>query len=104
MKKVLLCADSEISIFSVPDTVADNLEKYCLEFCTHWLLESPYAEKYRVEKSGKTVGVCYSKMDFIDYLNQYICKEQSVLVATLTGILNKADLPKEYSGLPYFGF
>ena len=104
MKKVLLSADSEISVFSVPDTVADNLEKYCLEFCEHWLYESPYAEKYRVKKSGKTVGVCYSEMDFIDYLNQCVCDEQSVLVETLTGVVSKADLPKEYSKLPYFGF
>ncbi len=30
MKKVLLSADSEISVFAVPDEVADNLEKYCI--------------------------------------------------------------------------
>lgn len=35
MKNVLLSADSEISVFAVPDEVADNLEKYCLEFCCH---------------------------------------------------------------------
>ena len=28
MKNVLLSADSEISVFAVPDDVADNLEKY----------------------------------------------------------------------------
>lgn len=32
MKNVLLSADSAISLFSVPDKVADNLEKYCLDF------------------------------------------------------------------------
>ena len=33
MKNVLLSADGDISVFSVPDEVADHLEKYCLEFC-----------------------------------------------------------------------
>lgn len=103
MKNVLLSADSEISVFSVPDEVADNLEKYCLEFCCHWLHESPDAAKYRV-KMGSMIGVCYSEKDFIDYLNQYICNEQSVLVATLTNVFCEDSLPKEYIGLPYFNF
>ena len=47
MKNVLLSADSEISVFAVPDPVADHLEKYCLEFCRNWLHKSPDAEKYR---------------------------------------------------------
>lgn len=32
MRNILLSADNEISVFSVPDEVADNLEEYCLEF------------------------------------------------------------------------
>lgn len=44
MKKILLSADSEISVFKVPDKVADNLEKYCLEFCCDWLYNSPDAK------------------------------------------------------------
>ena len=62
-----LSADGEISVFSVPDEVADHLEKYCLEFCCHWLYESPDAEKYRV-KMGNMIGVCYTEKDFIEYL------------------------------------
>ena len=100
MKSVLLSADSEINVFSVPDEVADNLEKYCLEFC-HWLHESPDAAKYRV-KLGSVVGACYSEKDFIDYLNKYICDEQSVLIAILTDVFGEDSLPKEYIGLPYF--
>ena len=103
MKSVLLSADGEISVFSVPNEVAENLEKYCLEFCCHWLYESPNAEKYRT-KVGDTVGVCYSEKDFIDYLNQYICEESSKLVATLIDVFDEANLPKEYVGLPYFNF
>ena len=71
MKRVLLSADSEISVYSVANEVADNLEKYCSEFRCHWLYESPDAGKYRT-KIGDTVVVCYSEKDFIDYLNRLI--------------------------------
>ena len=103
MKNVLLSADSEISVFSVPDEVADNLEKYCLAFCCHWLHESPDAVKYRVN-IGDTVGVCYSEKDFINYLNQYICAEESIMITTLTNVYAENKLPEEYIGLPYFNF
>ena len=103
MKNVLLSADSEISVFSVPDEVADNLEKYCSEFCCDWLHKSPDAAKYRV-KMGSMIGVCYSEKDFIDYLNRYGCDEQSVLIKTLTGVYAGDELSKEYIGLPYFNF
>lgn len=103
MKNVLLSADGEISVFSVPDEVADHLEKYCLEFCCHWLHESPDAEKYRV-KMGNVIGVCYTEKDFIEYLNQYICDERSSLVTTLTDVHVGDPLPEEYTVLPYFNF
>lgn len=103
MKNVLLSADSEISVFSVPDEVADNLEEYCLEFSGRWLHEGPDAAKYRV-KLGSVAGVCYTEKDFIKYLNQYICDEQSVLIATLTDVFGEDALPEEYTGLPYFNF
>ena len=103
MKKVLLSADGEISVYSVLDEVADNLEKYCSEFCCHWLHKSPDAAKYRV-KMGSTIGVCFSEKDFIDYLNQYMFEEQSDLITSLTGVYVGNELPEEYIGLPYFNF
>lgn len=103
MKNILLSADSEISVFSVPDEVADNLEQYCLEFCCNWLHKSPKAAKYRF-KMGGVMGVCYSEKDFIDYLNQYICDEQSRLIATFVDVYDKKALPKEYVELPHFNF
>lgn len=60
MKTVLLSADSEIYVYSVPDEVADHLEKYCMEFCCHWLQENPDAAKYRI-RMGDTVAVCYTE-------------------------------------------
>lgn len=103
MKNVLLSADSEISVFLVPDEVADNLEQYCWDFCYNWLFQSPDAAKYRV-KMGNTMGVCYNEKDFIDYLNQYICEEQSLWITSLPEVYAGDELPKEYAGLPYFNF
>lgn len=103
MKNVLLSADGEISVFAVPDPVADDLEKYCLEFCCNWLHKSPDAEKYRTKMGGMVV-VRYSEQDFIDYLNRYVCDEPSVLVTRLTGVYGEDKLPEEYIGLPYFNF
>lgn len=103
MKRVLLSADSEIGVFSVPDAVADHLEEYCLEFCCHWLRESPEAAKYRV-KMGNMVCVCYSERDFIDYLNQHACGGRSEQIARLSGVYGEEALPEEYIGLPYFNF
>ena len=104
MKRVLLSADNEISIFAVPDEVADNLEHYCLEFCSNWLHKSPNAARYRV-KMGTVTGVRYNEKDFIDYLNQYICDEQSSLITTLADVYSyDSKIPEEYAGLPYFNF
>lgn len=103
MKRVLLSADGEINVYTVPDKVAENLEKYCLDFCGDWLHESPEAEKYRV-KIGNLIGVCYSEKDFIDYLNKYVCDEASIFVTALTGVYDEDQLPEEFIGLPYFNF
>ena len=103
MKNILLSADGEISVFRVPDQIADNLEKYCLEFSCHWLHESPDAAMYRV-KRGDGIVVCYNEKDFIAYLNQYVCMEPSALVTTLANVFRVEDVPEEYCGLPYFNF
>ncbi len=103
MKNVLLSADSEISVYSVPDKVADNLEKYCIEFSCNWLHNSPDAAKYRV-KRGNLVCVCYTECDFIDYLNEYVCREQSFLVEKLDRTYDPREVPLKYAHLPWFNF
>ena len=50
MKDVILSADGDSRVYSVPDTVADNLEAYCLEFCNNWIWNSPHARKLRKGK------------------------------------------------------
>ncbi|MCM1057819.1 MAG: hypothetical protein NC517_09445 [Firmicutes bacterium] len=103
MKNVLLSADGAISVYAVPDRVAEKLTQYCLEFSGNWLHNSPDAEKYRF-RVGDTIGVRYTEKDFIDYLNQYVCDERSILISTLTDVCVGDNLSAEYAGLPYYNF
>ncbi len=101
MKNVILSADGDRMVYSVPDAVADNLAEYCLEFCGRWLHKSPDAEKYRISEKI----VCYTEADFIDYLNKYIFPaERSVFVKNLCPAYPGSDLPEEYGDCPYFNF
>ena len=100
MKKVILSADGDSVVYSVPDVVADKLEKYCLEFCTKWIRTGPEAKKYRMNG-----GVCYDQTDFIAYLNQYLFpNEQSKELVNLGWIADKKNIPTEYRDCPYFNF
>ena len=53
MKYVLLSADSETSVYLVPDEVASNLRKYCIYFCDTWLKQSPNAKRSEERRVGK---------------------------------------------------
>ena len=100
VKNVVLSADGDRMVYSVPDIVAENLQEYCLSFCDHWLSTSPHAEKYRV--GG---GYCYNEADFIAYLNRWVFPEQpSKLVENLGWIAFDQELPDGYQGLPQFHF
>lgn len=100
MKEVILSADGDSVVFSVPDVVAENLREYCMEFCDKWLHNSPDAAKYRINE-----GVCFTEADFIEYLNLYVFpEEKSVLVKNLGWTNGKKKLPDQYKYLPYFNF
>lgn len=100
VKNVILSADGDRMVYSVPDEVADNLEVYCLEFCDNWLRTSPHAKKYRIKGC-----ICYNESDFIDYLNKWIFpNEHSELVENLGWIYCDDLLPKKYKDCPQFNF
>ncbi len=100
MKDVIISADGDSVVYSVPDIVANNLSKYCIEFCDKWMKTSPHAKKYRIND-----GYCFNETDFIDYLNEYIFPEQkSIFVKNLGWTDLGENLPVEYQGLPYFNF
>jgi len=98
LKNVLLSADNIPSVYSVPDEVADNLRKYCIDFCDTWLRKSSDAKKYRIHGSG----VCFNEKDFIEYLNKWIFPNQpSILIETLVSM---DDIQKKYKGYEWFNF
>lgn len=100
MREVIISADGDSIVYLVPDVVANDLRKYCIEFCDEWMRTSPQAEKYRIND-----GCCYNEADFIDYLNEYIFPEQkSRFVKNLGWTDLGNDLPVEYQGHPYFNF
>ena len=100
MKNVVISADGDRKIYSVPDVVANNLSGYCIEFCNEWIRNSPQAKKYRI---GDVV--CYNEDDFIEYLNTYVFPdEKSVLVKNLGWIDFDSKLPAPYCDYPEFNF
>lgn len=36
MKNVIISADGDRMVYSVPNMVAERLEQYCMEFCNEW--------------------------------------------------------------------
>ena len=95
-----MSADGDSIVYLEPDKVADNLRKYCIEFCDKWLRTSPHAKKYRVKG-----GYCYNEADFIEYLNKFIFPDQkSVLVKNLGWTDFQNGPPPEYREHPYFNF
>lgn len=104
MKPILLSHDGSVTVYMVPDDVAENLTKYCMEFWSDWLQNSPDAAKYYVEIGG-TYGLCYDGDAFIDYLNTSVFpKQPSCTVERLEDVWYGDKLPEKYRGLPSFNF
>ena len=100
MKEVIISADGDSVVYSVPDVVADNLRKYCIEFCDKWMKTSPHARMYKIKG-----GYCFNEADFIEYLNEYVFPDQeSTFVRNLGWTDLGKDIPDEYKDLPYFNF
>ncbi len=95
MKQILLSTDGPISLYEVPDKVAENLCKYCSDFLD-WIDYAPETEHFRKE------GYC-SEAEFINYINtkiQHNCFHKSRLIR----IVGKEKIPNQYKKLPYFNF
>lgn len=85
MTNVLLSADGDVKVYSVPDVVAKNLEKICIE----------YSRK----------GGFYDETDFIDWLNKYKYPyKKSVFVENLGWCKDKNDIPPKYRECDAFNF
>ena len=103
MKKVLLSHDGKMKMYLVPDDVADNLKKYCMDFSWDWILNDPNAQKLRVSMPNGEIGYIFGAQDFIDYLNDFIFPNKK---STLVGEMDFYDyeIPEEYNDIPWFNF
>lgn len=103
MKKVLLSHDYEMTMYLVPEAVADNLEKYCMYFCGEWIWKNPNGEKLLITMEDGEKCAMYGAQEFIDYLNDYAFPDQkSVLAAEMD--FNCDGIPEEYKDIPWFNF
>ena len=98
MKKVILSADNDSVVYLVPDTVAENLEEYCIKFSDWLYAKKP--SKYRTKG-----GMCFTQEAFIEYLNHVAFPyEESKEIENIGWTDFGEDLPPKYNGLPYFNF
>ena len=85
MTNVLLSADGPVSVYAVPDPVAKNLDKLCLEFS----MES---------------GGIFDETDFIWYLNREKPWGESVFVENLGWIRDRSEIPPQYRDCKWYNF
>lgn len=101
MKEIILSSDGLCRIYSVPDEVADDLDRYCTDF-DEWIWENPNGDKL-LQEFDDGYGACYDETDFIDYLNEWIFPEKpSVLIKETDFYCD--EIPEEYRSLPRFNF
>ena len=85
MTNVLLSADGPIKVYSVPDVIAKNLDKICMEF------------------SG--MGGSFDEEDFIEWLNKYRYPyEKSTYVENIGWCQDESEIPPNYKGCKWFNF
>ena len=67
MKYVVLSADNELKVYLVPDFIAESrksFEKLCTEFSMNWKDRLIHPKDW------------YDEKDFVEYLNEKVCKEE----------------------------
>ncbi len=101
MKEIILSADSPCVIYSVPDQVADDLDRYCFEF-TKWIRNDPNGAKLLHVFNGMEVAV-YDETDFIEYLNRWLFPDQPSVQIMKTEFYPD-ELPEGYKDYPQYHF
>ena len=69
MKEVVLSADNNVKLYSVPAVVAENLGKYCWDFAAAWVWHGPESGKYLKLHENQYVAH-FNEDHFIEYLNR----------------------------------
>lgn len=93
----------EAVIYSVPDQVADQLEKYCLDFATNWVWHGPENKRFLKDFGDGPLVAVYGAPDFIDYLNRWAFPAEPSAIVKALGCYDY-EIPEEYSSYPKFNF
>ncbi len=94
MKYIILSTDGPISVYEVPDKVAKDLTRYCVEFCK-WVECGPKAKQFR---KGYL-----PEREFIEYLNTVV-NPNYIYKSRLIKTFEDDNIPEQYRNLPYFNF
>lgn len=100
MKHIILSADADRYVYTVPNVVADHLYDYCMQFID-WLRDAPEADQYRRISKGGSLYLAYNEEDFISYLNQWVFPDEPSSMVENIGF---HKIPPQYKGCPKFNF
>ncbi len=81
-----------VDIVSIPDEIADNLEKIVNEFF-RWMFDETNNHKYWVVEGGKKKYCSYSTEAFIDWLNRFMTKEEKAKIIAISSTQIDDTLP-----------
>ena len=94
MRDIILMADGARKVYSVPEAAAENLEKYCLDFCDKWLWTSPDA----AESCAMTKGILFPGLT--NMFSPKLLRSLSKNLMTTSSRINTADAPNLLSDCP----
>ncbi len=95
LKNVILSADNELKVYLVPDFVAGSFSRLCADFSM---------DRVTLQIHDRS-GSGFDETDFIEYLNEKICKdEKCVFVEKLGWDYNRKKWPEKYRDCPHFNF
>ena len=100
MKNVILSADGDRIVYSVPDEVSNNLNGYCLDF-VKWLKTSLEGKNYYIKKYGI---FAFDESDFIEWLNKYKFPDQPSFFVENLGNINLKNAPEHCKKYKNFNF
>lgn len=105
MKEVILSADGDLCLYSVPADVADNLDNVCNEFASDYVWHGPSNAKF-LKYIGEMYVACFGVEDFITYLNEEVYPQmKSVKLKTIGDFDCFANgIPEEYQHIPWYNF
>lgn len=84
-----------VDIVDMPNEIVNNLDEVVNEFFA-WMFDKSNNHEYWVIEGGEKKYCSYSTEAFIDWLNQYIIKEERAAIITISARQIDENLPMIY--------